>query len=52
MIRFLSQYTLWTGYQSFLKQIDNLRYTVNSKTKVSHVRGRVGFSNLVESLLL
>jgi len=52
MMRFLSQHALWMGYQSFLKRIDNLRYTVNGKTKVSlHLVGE-GFTELVGSHLL
>ncbi|MFX1285549.1 MAG: RNA-guided endonuclease InsQ/TnpB family protein [Promethearchaeota archaeon] len=46
MKRFLSHNALWTGYQSFLSRIDNLRYTVNGKTKVSPHQG---FGELVGS---
>ena len=49
MTRFLSQHALWTGYQSFIKQIDNLRYTVNGKTKVSRYLAGNRFSELVGS---
>ncbi len=52
MKRFLSHNALWTGYQSFLNRIDNLRYTVNDKTKVSHYLVGDGFSELAGSHLL
>ncbi|MFX0184518.1 MAG: RNA-guided endonuclease InsQ/TnpB family protein [Candidatus Hodarchaeota archaeon] len=52
MKRFLSHNALWTGYQYFLSRIDNLRYTVNGKTKVSHHLVDDGFGELVGSHLL
>jgi putative transposase len=52
MKRFLSQHALWTGYQYFINRIDNLRYTVNGKTKVPRYLGGNGFSELVGSPLL
>ncbi|MFX1286818.1 MAG: RNA-guided endonuclease InsQ/TnpB family protein [Promethearchaeota archaeon] len=52
MKRFLSYNALWTGYQSFLSRIDNLRYTVNGKTKVSYHLVDDGFGELVGSHLL
>jgi putative transposase len=35
MKRFLSRNALCTGYQQFISSVDNLRQTVNGKTKVS-----------------
>jgi putative transposase len=37
MKRFLSHNALWTSYHDFLKSLDNLRYTANSKTKVPYL---------------
>jgi putative transposase len=51
MKRFLSHNALWTGYQSFISRIDNLRYTVNGKTKVPPPLVAEGFSELVGSPL-
>jgi len=50
--RFLSQNALWTGYQFLLTKIDNLRYTVNDKTKVSLQPSVEEFSELVGNHLL
>ncbi|MFX1507076.1 MAG: RNA-guided endonuclease InsQ/TnpB family protein [Promethearchaeota archaeon] len=52
MKRFLSHNALWTGYQYFLSRIDNLRYTVNDKTKVSHRFIGDGFGELVGNHML
>ena len=52
MKRFLSHNALWTGYQYFINRIDNLRYTVNGKTKVPRYFIDEGFSELVGSPLL
>jgi putative transposase len=52
MKRFLSQHALWTGYQRFIKCVDNLRYTVNGKTRVSLYFVGKGFSELVGNPLL
>lgn len=49
MKRFLSNHALWTGYQAFINRVDNLRYTVNGKTKVPHYLVGNGFSELVGS---
>ena len=38
MKRFLSHNALWTSYQGFLRSLDNLRYTANSKTKVAYLQ--------------
>jgi putative transposase len=43
--RFLSQYALWTGYQQFINSVDNLRQTVNSKTRVSCFPRNIGSAN-------
>jgi putative transposase len=51
MKRFLSQHALWTGYQVFMGQLDNLRYTVNGKTKVPYHHVGDGFRELVGSPL-
>ena len=37
MKRFLSHNALWTSYHGFLKSLDNLRYTANSKMKVPYL---------------
>ena len=47
MLRFLSQYALWTGYQSFYQRIGNLRHTVNGQTKVPPAVSKLGFGDLV-----
>ena len=52
MKRFLSHNALWTGYQYFINRIDNLRYTVNGKTKVPPHLVDKGFGELVGSPLL
>jgi putative transposase len=52
MKRFLSHNALWTGYHYFITRIDNLRYTVNGKTKVPPHLVAEGFSELVGSHLL
>jgi putative transposase len=52
MKRFLSHHALWTGYQYFINRIDNLRHTVNGKTKVPPYLAGNGFDELVGSPLL
>jgi putative transposase len=52
MKRFLSHHALWTGYQYFINRIDNLRYTVNGKTKFSPYLVGEGFDELVGNHLL
>ena len=52
MKRFLSQYALWTGYQSFLTSIGNLRHTVKGKTTISSSLLSKGFCELVGNHLL
>ena len=47
MKRFLSCNALWTGYQYFTSRIDNLRHTVNGKTKVPPHLVDKGFGELV-----
>jgi putative transposase len=52
--RFLSQHALWMNYQYFLEKmanIDNLRYTVDSKTRVSYYPKDKRFGGLVGSHL-
>ncbi|MFX0205616.1 MAG: RNA-guided endonuclease InsQ/TnpB family protein [Candidatus Hodarchaeota archaeon] len=52
MKRFLSHNALWTGYHQFISTVDNLRYTVKGKTKISHSFVNNGFCELVGSHLL
>ncbi len=52
MKRILSHHALWTGYHQFISAVDNLRNTVNGKTKISHSFADSGFGELVENHLL
>ena len=52
MKRFLSHHALWMGYHQFQTAVDNLRHTVNGKTKVSRYLVGSGFSELVGNHLL
>ncbi|MHA1948189.1 MAG: RNA-guided endonuclease InsQ/TnpB family protein [Candidatus Hodarchaeales archaeon] len=45
MKRFLSRNALCTGYQQFTSSVDNLRQTVNDKTKVSQLSINMGSAN-------
>ncbi len=45
MKRFLSRNAQCTGYQQFISSVDNLRQTINGKTKVSRLPVIVGSAN-------
>jgi putative transposase len=50
MKRFLSRNALCTGYQQFITSVDNLRQTVNDKTKVSWLLINMGSANSSEAV--